>query len=96
VLPVEARREGLRILFYIGRALATLGHSIDDGSFDQPAASIAFAKRSVGHLNEALGRMHKLVQDYPRLANILKALDRHLLQARSSIVDYLHECRDKS
>jgi hypothetical protein len=94
VLPPEARKPGLRILFEIGRALANLSYSIGNGLYEQPSASIAFAKRSLAHLNAALGEIARLTQDRQRLAKLLRAIRGHLLKARQAVVDHLQECRE--
>lgn len=93
VLSPEDRRAGLRTLFYFGRALAHLSSSIGDGLYDSPAASIAFAKRSLHQVNLALGEMQRLCKDRPQFGSLLKAMGQHLLKARSTIYDHLQQCR---
>jgi len=95
VLPPEARRLGLRVLFNIGRSLANLSYSIGNGLYENPAGSIAFAKRSLAHLNDALGDLARLTQDRQRLSRLLTAMRGHLLKARQAVVDHLDNCRER-
>ncbi len=93
ILPRESRRTGLKILFHLGRALGNLSYSIGDGMFDHPGAAVAFAKRSLDHLNRALGMLQSLVEEKPRLAPLLGAMKQHILKARGAVFDHLQECR---
>jgi hypothetical protein len=93
ILPPDVRPRGLRILFHIGRSLANLAYSIDDGMYEQPAASIAFAKRSLGQLNAAIGMLNELIDDKPRLRKLLETIRSHLIRSSESLVDHLHRCR---
>lgn len=93
ILPPESRRQGLVVLFEIGRSLANLGYSISDGLYEQPGANIAFAKRSLFHLNQALGGLQALTHDLPRLTGLLTAMRKHLLKAREAILSQLENCR---
>ncbi|MFA4943203.1 MAG: hypothetical protein WC789_00700 [Lentisphaeria bacterium] len=93
ILPPDARPLGLKILFHIGRALANLAYSISDGTYQQPAASIALAKRSLSQLNLAIGRLAQLIQEKPRLAKLLGAMKGHLLQCQEAIGNHLRRSR---
>ena len=95
ILPPDARVTGLKILFHIGRALANLAYSIGDGTFDQPAASIALAKRSLFQVNAALGILAQLIQEKPRLEKILEAMKTHFLRCHQALGDHLQRCRAK-
>lgn len=93
ILPADARPLGLKILFHIGRALANLAYSIGDGTYEQPAASIALGKRSLGQLNSAVGRLGQLIQEKPKLAKILEAMKGHMLRCQELLGDHLQRCR---
>ncbi len=93
ILPREARDRGLKVLYHLGRALANLAYSIDDGSYEQPAASIAFAKRSLASLNQALGELDLLIQEHRRLTQLLKTMRKHLIECVDKVVDHLGRCR---
>ncbi len=96
ILPSDSRVTGLRILFNIGRSLANLAYSIDDGLYEQPAASIAFAKRALSHLNEAIGLINTMIDERPRLESLLGTIRTHLIKASDGVVDHLHRCREKA
>ncbi len=93
ILPAEMRIAGLKVLYHIGRALANLAYSIGDGLYDQPPASIAFAKRSAAHVNKALGLMAQMIQDTPRLEPLLDTIRVHLLKIREGQIEHLSQCR---
>ncbi|OPZ28650.1 MAG: hypothetical protein BWZ02_01239 [Lentisphaerae bacterium ADurb.BinA184] len=95
ILPPEARRRGLSILFAIGRGLANLSCSVGNGLYEQPAASVAFAKRCLACLNMALGDLQRMMDERPRLARLLAAMQEHLLRARGAVVDHLGRCRER-
>lgn len=95
ILPPESRRRGLRILYFIGRALANLSYSIGNGLYEQPAGSVAFAKRSASQVNAALGELQELIREKTRLARLLGAMQNHLLKARGAVVDHLQRCREE-
>ena len=87
VLPQESRDTGLQVLYHIGRALANLANSLDDGAYETPSASVAFAKRSLAHLNQAIGGIQKLTTDKPQWKKLLNAMRGHLLKSRESILE---------
>jgi len=93
ILPREARERGLKVLYHLGRALANLAYSIDDGSYEQPAASIAFAKRSLASLNLALHELDLLIQEHRRLHQLLKTMRKNLIECVDKVVDHLGRCR---
>ena len=95
ILPREARNRGLSILYHLGRSLANLAYSIDDGSFEQPTASIAFGKRSLASLNLALRELDVLMQEHRRLHQLLKTMRKHLIECVDKLVDHLNRCRQR-
>lgn len=96
ILPPASRTAGLRILFHLGRALGNLSYSIGDGLYDRPAASTAFAKRSLAHLNTALGMLNRLFEDKSSLAPLLGAIKKHIMEGRTMVFDHLRECRNRN
>jgi hypothetical protein len=95
ILPREARPRGLKILYYLGRSLANLAYSIDDGTYEQPAASVAFAKRSLASLNQALSELELLIHENRRLFPLLRTMRRHLIECVDRLVDHLNRCRNR-
>jgi len=95
ILPPDARPHGLRALFHLGRALANLAYSIGDGTYQQPSASVALAKRSLAQLNTAIGQLAQLTQEKPRLRRILDTMRNHVMKCRDNLVDHLHRCRER-
>ncbi len=95
ILPREARGRGLQILYHLGRALANLAYSIDDGTYEQPAASVAFAKRSLASLNLALRELDLLIHEHRRLQQLLKTMRKHLIDCVDRVVDHIARCRNR-
>ena len=95
ILPREARERGLKVLYHLGRSLANLAYSIDDGTYEQPAASIAFAKRSLASLNLALRELELLIHEHRRLHQLLKTMRKHLIECVDRVVDHLQRCRNR-
>lgn len=95
ILPDECRPKGLTVLFHIGRALAYLSGAIGDGLYEQPARNLAFGKRALAAINTSLGGMDELIQQQPKLKNLLSAMRKHLLAARQTAVDHLHRTRKR-
>jgi len=95
ILPREARERGLKVLYHLGRSLANLAYSIDDGTYEQPAASIAFAKRSLASLNLALRELELLIHEHRRLHQLLKTMRKHLIECVDRVVDHLNRCRNR-
>ena len=93
ILSPDARPQGLKVLYHIGRSLANLAYSINDGMFEQSDASIAFAKRSLAHLNKAVGLLNDLINEKSRSKKILSTIRSHLIRANDALIDRLHRCR---
>ncbi len=96
VLPPKARHDGLKVLFHLGRGMGNLSCGLGEEGQEFSAASIAFTKRALAHINLSLGLMRRLMQGHPRLAPLLGALRRHLLNARGGIFDHLQKCRGEN
>jgi hypothetical protein len=95
ILPREARARGLQVLYHLGRSLANLAYSIDDGTYEQPAASIAFGKRSLASLNLALRELDLLIHEHRRLHQLLKTMRKHLIECVDRVVDHIARCRNR-
>lgn len=95
ILPRETRSQGLRVLYFLGRALANLAYSIDDGSYENPASSVAFGKRALSNLSQAIGELDALIQEHRRLSQLLKTMRRHLIECVDKLVDHIARCRTK-
>jgi hypothetical protein len=93
MLPLERRRAGLKALFHIGRALANLAYSIDEGLYEHPAASIAFGKRSLKNVDMSLGYVDQLVKECPRIRHILNAIREQMLKSADDLSDHIEKCR---
>ncbi len=93
LLPGEHRLKGLTVLYHQGRALSNLAYSIGDGLYTQPGASIAFAKRTLGHVNAAIGCIGELKTMTTKLQKLLDTVRSELLRAREMILAHLQETR---
>ncbi|MBT3287140.1 MAG: hypothetical protein HN849_06100 [Victivallales bacterium] len=95
ILPGEGRKEGLNVLYHIGRALANLAFGIDDGVYDAPAGSVAFAKRSLSSLNQAIATIDRLLQDHPRYEELLRTIRGHLINSTDGLTDHIQRARNQ-
>jgi len=93
VLPEHARTEGLNVLYYLGRALAHCSFALQNNGEDSKGAKVALIKRSLGLLNDAVGEMQQIQDDYTYLKKMLTTMRNHLLQVRNDIFDYLIKLR---
>lgn len=93
VLSAKTRLAGLRVLYHSGRSLAYLAYSIGDGLYEQPAASVSFAKRSLWQLNQAAGGLNILMEQSPRLKNLLQNVRTQMLASREQILRHLASLR---
>jgi hypothetical protein len=95
ILPEEARPEGLKVLYYIGRALANLAFGIDDGSYDHPAGTVAFAKRSLACLNRAVETIDHLIESHQRYEELLRTIRAHLVGCSDGLTDHIQRAREQ-
>lgn len=93
VLPAEQREPALTALYHLGRALGNLAYTLEEAGDEQPAAGVAFLKRALFHLNEALGIMVQLGQESARHDRLMKALRKHLMGVREGILRHLSKRR---
>lgn len=93
ILPEEARRDGLNVLYYIGRALANLSFGVDDGTYEHPAGSTAFAKRSLACLNRAIATIDRINQENPRYQDLLRTIRNHLVGCTDGLTDHIQRAR---
>ncbi|MFW5802456.1 MAG: hypothetical protein ACOCWJ_00930 [Verrucomicrobiota bacterium] len=93
VLPAEQRGPALTVLYHLGRALGNLAYTLEETDAEQPDAGIAFLKRCQNHLNEALGIMNRLGQESARHERLMKALRKHLMEAREGVLRHLEKRR---
>lgn len=95
VLPPEKRREGLNIVFYLGRALAYLSFAVGEGVYEERGAGIALLKRALWLINKVIGDMNELKSQYTQLGDIIKAMEDQLLKVRNDIFNLLLQFREK-
>lgn len=94
ILPPEKRREGLNIVFCLGRALAYLSFAVGEGAYEEKGASIALLKRTIWLINKVVGDMDELKTQYSQLGDIIQAMEEQLLKVRNEIFDLLIKFRD--
>lgn len=95
ILPPDSRLKGLRILYELGRSLANIAYSVGDGLYEQPAGSVAFAKRSLNHLNRGMGLLKNLTKEKPRLHPLIQTIQGHMLKSREMVLQHLNDCRER-
>ena len=94
LLP-DHRKHGVNILFHLGRALAHLIGSLGDGQYENPHANIASCKRSLDQINQSIGLVEQLTKLRPAYNNVTEAINKHLREVQSKVVDQLLLLRTK-
>lgn len=94
LLP-EHRKHGVTILFHLGRAMAHLAGSLGDGQYEQIASNIASGKRAADQVNKSIGEVEQLNQFRPAYKKVTEAINKHLREIHSKIVDHLMLLRTK-
>ena len=95
ILPSEKRALGLQALYHMGRALANLAYSLEEGANGIQAASLALAKRSLASLNMAVGLVQQIGREQPEIASLVGTIGTHLIRCTDGVVDHISTCREK-
>lgn len=94
LLRQEDKETGLKILYYLGRCLATIICTLENDRNN--SGNTAFYKRTLFYLNSSIGLLHKLRENYASIAVILDEVIKHLSQIHDETVDALIESRRRS
>ena len=94
LLP-EHRKYGVNILFHLGRAMAHLAGSLGDGQYENTASYLASGKRAADQINKSIGQVEQLTQFRPAYKKVTEAINKHLREVHSKIVDHLMLLRTK-
>ena len=92
-LPSDGCFTGARVLFHISRALTHLAASVGDGLYTYIGANIAFAKRALQDVNQAVGHINELSERHPDLEKLLQTVRGQLLKVREMVLTHLRERR---
>ena len=93
----DHRKYGVNILFHLGRALAHLSGSLGDGEYEDNVSSyIASGKRAASQINLTMGLVSELNKLRPAYGKVTDAINKHLREIQSKIVDHLTVLRKKS
>ena len=95
-LMPEHRKYGVNILFHLGRAMAHIAGSLGDGQYENVASNIASGKRAADQVNKAIGLVEQLNQYRPAYKKVTEAINKHLREIHSKIVDHLITLRSKA
>lgn len=98
VLPAEHRSVALTALYHLGRALGNLAYTLEEEEMEEDRldnSGIAFLKRSLHHINEALGIIARVSNDVPRNKRLMNTLRDHLLQVREGVLKHVQRCRSR-
>jgi hypothetical protein len=88
LLP-DHRKYGVNILFHLGRAMAHLTGSLGDGQYNNVASNLASGKRAADQVNKSIGLVEELTQLRPSYKKVTDAINKHLCEIQSKIVDHL-------
>ena len=91
LLAAQDKEIGLKILYYMGRSLATTVCTLNEDSPD--AGNTAFLKRTLSYINVATGLLNQLRDSRPQIAIVLKEVVTQLSKIHDLTVDYLVDLR---
>ncbi len=87
LLKEEDKETGLKILYFLGRALATTICTISEDA--GKAGNTAFIKRTLFYINSCNGLIDKLIESRSELAQLLNEIKQQFVQIHDLTVDYL-------
>ncbi len=88
LLPKD-RHYGVKILFYLGRALAYYQGAIADGIYKEADSFIASGKRALDALNKAIGMIESLGEMNPkRYSSVTVSMMAHLREIHDHMIDH--------
>lgn len=87
LLKEEDKETGLKILYFLGRALATTICTISEDA--GKAGNTAFIKRTLFYINSCNGLIDKLIGSRSELAQLLNEIKQQFVQIHDLTVDYL-------
>lgn len=93
LLSLEHRPFGVRIIFYLGRALAYYQGALADGQYPNPNSFIAATKRSLDNVNKAIGEIDELGAKRDVYLNVTAAMKGHLREVHDRMIDHLNKLR---
>ena len=96
LLSSELHRPGASALYHISRALASAIYSVGDSRSPQLSANIAFAKRCLCHINQAIGCVDEVERNFGSPAPVVQSLRKRLLHACQLAQDHLHTLRARA
>lgn len=91
LLKEEDKETGLKILYYLGRALATTICTLSEDA--GKAGNTAFIKRTLFYINACGGLLNKLIESRPELAELLSEISKQFSTIHDLTVDYLLQTR---
>lgn len=94
-LMPDHRKHGVNILFHLGRAMAHIAGSLGDGQYENVSSNLASGKRAADQINKAIGLVEQLNQYRPAYKKVTEAINKHLREIHSKIVDHLILLRTK-
>ena len=96
LLP-DHRKYGVNILFHLGRALAHLAGSLGDGQYTgNISANLASGKRAADQVNKSIGLVDELTKLRPNYKKVTDAINKHLREIQSKVIEHLISLRRKA
>lgn len=94
LLTKEHRSDGLRVMFFVSRALANISVSLEEMIRWEVNTAVARGKRCLDNVNQAIGLVNELKENCPALREVMTAMQTHLIKNADELSEYIRECRE--
>lgn len=93
LLTKEHRGNGLRVMFFVSRALANISVSLEEMIRWEVSAALARAKRCLDNVNQAIGLIHDMKENNPTIQEVMSTIQTQLIKCADDLGEYIRECR---
>lgn len=93
LLTKEHRGDGLRVMFFVSRALANISISLEEMIRWEVSAAVARAKRCLDNVNQAIGLINDMKESNPAIREVMTTIQTQLIKCADDLGEYIRECR---
>lgn len=93
LLTKEHRGNGLRVMFFVSRALANISISLEEMIRWEVNAALARAKRCLDNVNQAIGLINDMKENTPAIREVMTTIQTQLIKCADDLGEYIRECR---
>jgi hypothetical protein len=93
LLSNQQRGDGLRVMFFVSRALANISVSLEELIRWEINAALARAKRCLDNVNQAIGLILGMKGANPPLQEVMNNIQTQLIKCADDLGEYIRQCR---